>query len=49
MTVNTQSSQVTHVLARFDSYRGKYVLNCHELEYEGMMTMTGEAGLRPGA
>jgi hypothetical protein len=22
------------VLARFDSYRGKYVLNCHKLEGE---------------
>jgi spore coat protein A len=27
------------VLARFDGYRGKYVIHCHNLEHEDMMMM----------
>jgi spore coat protein A, manganese oxidase len=38
-TVDVPPGQVVRVLARFDSYRGKYVFHCHNLEHEDMMMM----------
>jgi len=37
--VDVPPGQVVRVLARFDSYRGKYVFHCHNLEHEDMMMM----------
>jgi spore coat protein A len=37
-TVDAQPGQVARVLARFDIYRGKYVLHCHKLEYSDKRT-----------
>jgi spore coat protein A len=38
-TVDVPPGQVVRVIARFDSYRGKYVFHCHNLEHEDMMMM----------
>src|SRR5919112_1791904 len=38
-TIDVRPREVTRVLARFDGYRGKYVLHCHNLEHEDMMMM----------
>ncbi len=31
------------LLVRFDGYRGRYVLHCHNLEHEDMMMMANFA------
>ncbi|WP_020501501.1 multicopper oxidase family protein [Sciscionella marina] len=36
-TVDLASGDQAEVLLRFDSYRGKYVFHCHNLEHEDMM------------
>ncbi|RVX41200.1 spore coat protein A [Nonomuraea polychroma] len=38
-TVDLASGDQVEVLVRFDSYRGKYVFHCHNLEHEDMMMM----------
>ncbi|MEV0146975.1 MULTISPECIES: multicopper oxidase domain-containing protein [unclassified Nonomuraea] len=38
-TVDLASGDQAEVLLRFDSYRGKYVFHCHNLEHEDMMMM----------
>jgi spore coat protein A len=38
-TIDLRPFEVARVLARFDGYRGKYVLHCHNLEHEDMMMM----------
>lgn len=31
--------EVVEVLVRFDGYRGRYVMHCHNLEHEDMAMM----------
>jgi spore coat protein A len=38
-TVDLTSGEEASVLVRFDGYRGRYVLHCHNLEHEDMMMM----------
>ena len=38
-TIDLRPFEVARVIARFDGYRGKYVLHCHNLEHEDMMMM----------
>jgi len=38
-TIDLRPFEVARVLARFDGYRGKYVIHCHNLEHEDMMMM----------
>jgi FtsP/CotA-like multicopper oxidase with cupredoxin domain len=38
-TVDVRPYEVVEVLARFDGYRGKYMLHCHNLEHEDMAMM----------
>jgi spore coat protein A len=38
-TVNLDNGGRAELLIRFDGYRGKYVLHCHNLEHEDMMMM----------
>ncbi|MHA7246847.1 multicopper oxidase family protein [Arthrobacter tecti] len=38
-TVNLDNGGRADLLIRFDGYRGKYVLHCHNLEHEDMMMM----------
>jgi spore coat protein A len=38
-TVSVPTGSPVRVLARFDGYRGKYVMHCHNLEHEDMMMM----------
>jgi spore coat protein A len=38
-TVSLSSGGEAEVLMKFDGYRGKYVLHCHNLEHEDMMMM----------
>ena len=38
-TVDLTSGEEARVLVRFDSYRGRYVFHCHNLEHEDMMMM----------
>jgi spore coat protein A, manganese oxidase len=36
-TVNLDNGGDVELLVRFDSYRGRYVFHCHNLEHEDMM------------
>ncbi|MEU7646359.1 multicopper oxidase family protein [Streptomyces huasconensis] len=38
-TVDVRPYEVVEVLARFDGYRGRYMLHCHNLEHEDMAMM----------
>jgi len=38
-TVELAPGETVEVIARFDGYRGKYVLHCHNLEHEDMAMM----------
>ncbi|MGW4801825.1 multicopper oxidase domain-containing protein, partial [Nonomuraea sp. NPDC004297] len=38
-TVDVRPYEVVDVLARFDGYRGRYMLHCHNLEHEDMAMM----------
>jgi spore coat protein A, manganese oxidase len=38
-TVDLTAGERATVIARFDSYKGKYVFHCHNLEHEDMMMM----------
>jgi FtsP/CotA-like multicopper oxidase with cupredoxin domain len=38
-TVDVRPREVVDVLVRFDGYRGRYVLHCHNLEHEDMAMM----------
>jgi spore coat protein A, manganese oxidase len=38
-TVDLTSGEDARVLVRFDSYQGRYVFHCHNLEHEDMMMM----------
>ncbi|APU22567.1 multicopper oxidase family protein [Actinoalloteichus sp. GBA129-24] len=38
-TVNLDNGGQAELLIRFDGYRGRYVLHCHNLEHEDMMMM----------
>jgi spore coat protein A, manganese oxidase len=38
-TVNLDNGGDAEILIKFDSYKGKYVLHCHNLEHEDMMMM----------
>ncbi|MGR6922218.1 multicopper oxidase family protein [[Actinomadura] parvosata] len=38
-TVDVRPYEVVDVLARFDGYRGRYLLHCHNLEHEDMAMM----------
>ncbi|WP_346012055.1 multicopper oxidase domain-containing protein [Streptomyces sp. SID3343] len=38
-TVDLRPREVVDVLVRFDGYRGRYVLHCHNLEHEDMAMM----------
>jgi spore coat protein A, manganese oxidase len=38
-TISLNSGGETEVLIKFDGYRGRYVLHCHNLEHEDMMMM----------
>ncbi len=38
-TVDVRPWEVVEVLARFDGYRGRYMLHCHNLEHEDMAMM----------
>jgi spore coat protein A, manganese oxidase len=37
--VNLDNGGDAEILIKFDSYRGKYVIHCHNLEHEDMMMM----------
>ncbi|MEV7612552.1 multicopper oxidase family protein [Streptomyces sp. NPDC089799] len=38
-TVDVRPYEVVEVLARFDGYRGRYMMHCHNLEHEDMAMM----------
>ncbi|UYM07598.1 multicopper oxidase family protein [Solicola gregarius] len=38
-TVDLKEGETAHVLVKFDSYPGKYVFHCHNLEHEDMAMM----------
>ena len=38
-TVNLDNGGDAEILIKFDSYKGKYVFHCHNLEHEDMMMM----------
>jgi spore coat protein A, manganese oxidase len=38
-TIDLIPGQTAEVIARFDGYRGRYVLHCHNLEHEDMAMM----------
>jgi spore coat protein A len=38
-TVELSPGETVEIIARFDGYRGKYVLHCHNLEHEDMAMM----------
>jgi spore coat protein A len=38
-TVELAPGETVEIIARFDGYRGKYVLHCHNLEHEDMAMM----------
>ncbi|MFF2661905.1 multicopper oxidase domain-containing protein [Kitasatospora sp. NPDC058032] len=38
-TVDVRPYEVVEVLVRFDGYRGRYMLHCHNLEHEDMAMM----------
>jgi spore coat protein A len=38
-TVALHSNETVTILARFDGYRGRYVMHCHNLEHEDMAMM----------
>ena len=39
-TVNLDNGGDAEILIKFDSYRGKYIFHCHNLEHEDMMMMS---------
>lgn len=48
-TIDLIPGETAEVVARFDGYRGRYVMHCHNLEHEDMsmmanFTVTGEPG-----
>ena len=38
-TVDLRPYEVVQVLVRFEGYRGRYLLHCHNLEHEDMAMM----------
>jgi FtsP/CotA-like multicopper oxidase with cupredoxin domain len=38
-TVLLHDRETVDILVRFDNYRGKYVMHCHQLEHESMGMM----------
>nr|WP_202884632.1 multicopper oxidase family protein [Actinopolymorpha cephalotaxi] len=38
-TLDLRPAQTAEIIARFDGYRGRYVLHCHNLEHEDMAMM----------
>ncbi|MEU7862397.1 multicopper oxidase domain-containing protein [Nonomuraea sp. NPDC049141] len=39
-TVDVHPYEVVDVLVRFEGYRGRYLMHCHNLEHEDMAMMT---------